>query len=336
MFAYTNRAWEARSLVVYRNRWAEGRVTIPGVADGLDVPDDGDAWLILKDQRTGMEYLRNAHDLAVKGLELDLSAYRCHVFLDPELVRDTPSRDWARLAWRIGLGGVPSLRDALQEQLLAPLREAAGQLFKAELLRMVAGSALARTDESATALLAVAVDGARAALTHTAEALAGTIGDAGAAAAAATAAETLEARVRVLVSSVRGARAGGGDADHVALATHLGVERRTWGPVIGWIAADALGMLGVPGTDGIRTDALAAFDGWQAGGALTAALRDTGLDEPTAWRIVELVRASLATPVGALADAADAIGPAGSTPRSWPTRPSAPRPVGAPGRARTT
>lgn len=313
VFAYTNRAWESRSLVVYRNKWAEGRVTIPGVADGLGVPDDANAWLILRDHRTGLEFLRNAHDLATKGLELDLHAYGCHVFLDPELVWDGPTRDWARLAWRIGLAGVPSVRGALDDQLLEPLRQAAGRLFTADLLRMVAGSALARTDDSATTLLAVAVEGARSALEDTAAVLAGsTGGDAGA--MADRSAAVVEAGVRALVSSVRGARAGGGDPDHAALAKHLGVERRTWSPVIGAIAAEALGSLGAigeSGTDAPATDPLGAFDGWHAGAALAEAVRATGLDEAVAWRIVAVVRAMLATPVGALADAADAIGPDG-------------------------
>jgi hypothetical protein len=81
--------------------------------------------------------------------------------------------------------------------------------------------------------------------------------------------------------------------------------------VIGAIAAEALGSLGEPGTDGIATDPLGAFDGWHAGGALARALRETGLEESVAWRVVAVVRAMLATPVGALADAADAIGPDG-------------------------
>lgn len=68
--------------------------------------------------------------------------------------------------------GVSDARAALQDQLLEPLRAAAAQLFQPDLLRMVAGSALARTDESATALMAVAVEQARSALGGTAETLA--------------------------------------------------------------------------------------------------------------------------------------------------------------------
>jgi len=304
VFAYTNRAWEARSLIVYRNRWADGRVTIPGVADGLGVPDDASGWLILRDRRTGLEHLRNARDLIVRGLEVDLRPYQCHVFLDPELVHDGPSRDWARLAWRIGLGGVPDVHAALKDQLLEPLRHAAASLFRAELLRMVAGSALARTDDAATALLASGVVQAQAALGETAGAL-------GAGADAGPAAEQLEARVRLLVSSARGGRLTGGDADHVALASWLGTDRKAWAALIGWIGADALGLVGAPAQDGITTDPLGAFDGWQADQALGGALRETGLDEATAWRAVDLVRALLVVPVGALADVADAMTPAG-------------------------
>ena len=304
VFAYTNRAWESRSLVVYRNTWAEGRVTIPGVADGLGVPDDADAWLILRDHRTGLEHLRNGRDIVAHGLELDLAAYQCHVFLDPEVVHDGPSRDWARLAWRIGLGGVPSARGALEDQLLEPLRAAAGRLVRADLLRTGAGSALARTDESATALLAVAVEQSHAALARTAEALAG-------GADATVAGAQLEARVRMLVSSVRGGRVASGEVDHGALAGWLSTDRTAWGSIIGWIAAEALGLVAAPAGDGVTADPLGTFDGWQAGQALGGALRETGLDGSQSGRVVELVRALLVVPVGALADAADAMTPDG-------------------------
>jgi hypothetical protein len=128
VFAYTNDVRGARSLVVYRNRFTEGKIRLAGAGPALDIPDDGSAWLVLRDVTTGLEHLRNCRDIHAQGLELDLRAYQSHVFLEPEVVWDDPAGDWGRLAWRIGLSGVPDARAALQDQLLEPLPEAGSYL----------------------------------------------------------------------------------------------------------------------------------------------------------------------------------------------------------------
>jgi hypothetical protein len=104
---------------------------------------------LLRDARSGLEYLRNAHGLHESGIELELRAYQALVFLDPEEVVDGPARDWSRLAWRIGLSGVPDLRRALDEQLLEPVRTAVSRLVSSALLRKVAGAGLAATGRGA-------------------------------------------------------------------------------------------------------------------------------------------------------------------------------------------
>ena len=100
---------DTRSLVVYHNRYGDTRGFVSGVGERLGVADDGNRWVILRDHRSGLEFLRNAHDLHGRGLELSLDAYQAHVFLAFEEVVDTPEREWSRLAWRIGLEGVSDL-----------------------------------------------------------------------------------------------------------------------------------------------------------------------------------------------------------------------------------
>jgi hypothetical protein len=318
VFAYTNQAWHARSLIVYRNRFADGRVTIPGVADGLAIADEIDRWVLLRDARTGLTYLRSAHDLHAKGLELDLPAYACHVFLDPDEVVDGPDRAWAGLAWRVGLAGIADVGAALEDHRLEPIRAAASELLSAGLLREAAGAAFARTEGGAERLLHPSVGRAREALRGIAQAA-----RADRAEAADGAGSRLEARLRELVAVVRRGRRGGAEATpgERGLARWLGTDRARWGTLLGLLAAESLAAVARATAD--EPDAVASttpFDAWGGAFALAEATRGVGLDDESAWRVVALVRAQLALPAGALAADAEAD-PRQGAPAAWFERP---------------
>jgi glycosidase len=131
VYAYSNRHEGERSLVVYNNRFAEARgwlrTSVGGarrsLADGLGVVDDAGRYLLMRDQRTGREYVRSQHELAEQGLYLELDAYRCHVFLELRDVHDADGR-YGRLAAQLAGQGVPSLDDALRDMELSPLHAA--------------------------------------------------------------------------------------------------------------------------------------------------------------------------------------------------------------------
>ena len=138
VFAYSNladggrdSAGERRSLVVYLNRYDRARVRIEGVSDalGFGSGDEAGAWLLLRDHRSGLDYLRQATDTATHGLELELDGYRCHVFLDFEQLVETDETAWARLAMRIGLSGITDAHEAMRRLQQEPMREAVGALF---------------------------------------------------------------------------------------------------------------------------------------------------------------------------------------------------------------
>jgi len=150
VFAYSNGSGDTRSLVVYHNRYGDTRGFVAGVGERLGVADDGNHWVILRDHRSGLEFLRNAHDLHARGVELSLGAYQAHVFLAFEEVVDTEQHEWSRLAWRIGLAGVRDVRAELSDQRLAPLVDAAARYVDSDAIRRLAGSALTR-DTSRTA-----------------------------------------------------------------------------------------------------------------------------------------------------------------------------------------
>jgi hypothetical protein len=270
------------------------------VSEALGLPDDASGWVVLRDARSGLEYLRGCRDIARHGLELDLHAYQCHVFLDPSIVHDDPAGDWARLAWRIGLGGVPDVREALQDQLLEPTRIAVGELFTARTVRDLAGAALAASDRAAEVLVTQALEGIREPLAAVGKAIGATSGR-GATLAAVR--EGAEIRIRGIVETVRaGRRAGAVGSGPAAVASWLGSDRSRWALLTSWAAGACLGDL-VRASSPVA--ATGVFDAWAAGSAVARSAAELEIEEPTVERVVRITRALLAVPVGATSRLAD-------------------------------
>ncbi len=153
VFAYSNRRHGERTLVVFHNRFGDTRgwirsaaVTGQSLADGLGLSAGAEDYLILRDERAGLEYLRSQRELFEHGLEMDLHAYECRLFLDLRDVRDTDGR-FGRLAAWLGGRGVPSLEDALRELDMAPFHDA--------LRAALAGGALDEALRQAATLMGV-------------------------------------------------------------------------------------------------------------------------------------------------------------------------------------
>jgi glycosidase len=144
VFAFSNGLGQTRSLVVYNNRFGETSGWIRDsaafavkdgdgskslvrrtLAEGLGISEglSGDRWLAVREQRTGLEYLRSVAELRERGLHVALRAYETRVFWQMRELHDT-SGVWRRLAERLGGRGVASLEDALRELQLAPVHDA--------------------------------------------------------------------------------------------------------------------------------------------------------------------------------------------------------------------
>jgi hypothetical protein len=147
VFAYSNRRDGERSLVVYNNRYAEARgwirvaaVTGRTLASGLGLANDERRFLVMRDMRSGLQYLHNSRRLHDEGLYLALGAYGCNVFLDLHEVDDADGR-YARLAAHLAGGGVPDIEIALLELELAPLhaalRDERAEEALAEVVRLI-------------------------------------------------------------------------------------------------------------------------------------------------------------------------------------------------------
>ena len=147
VFAYSNAVGHDRSLVVYHNKYADTRGWIRTSAafavktgfgdektlvqkelrDGLRLRDEPNTWIIFKDMLSGLEYVRNSRELYEHGLHIELSAYKCHVFVDFREVVDDEMQRYAKLAEYLKGGGVPSIdeaaRDVFSRPVQVPMRE---------------------------------------------------------------------------------------------------------------------------------------------------------------------------------------------------------------------
>ncbi|HEY5629449.1 MAG TPA: hypothetical protein VIR16_08070, partial [Candidatus Limnocylindrales bacterium] len=144
VFAFSNGTGASRSLVVYHNRFgdtagwirqstpyavkdADGtkRLAQRTLAEGLGLAE-GDAngrWLAIREQRSGLEYLRSLEEIRDRGLHVELRAYETRVFWQMRVLHDT-SGVWRRLADRLEGRGVASLDTALRDLQLAPVHDA--------------------------------------------------------------------------------------------------------------------------------------------------------------------------------------------------------------------
>lgn len=143
VFAYSNMHGDERTLVIYNNRYADAFGTIrrsvgmntetsgrrhivhKSLAEGLRLRNEPDLYYVLRDEKTGLEYLRNSRRLWDEGFQISLGAYKCHMFSSFMEIRDFDG-NCRRLDQRLNGRGVPDLMYLLQEmhfeKVLSPFK----------------------------------------------------------------------------------------------------------------------------------------------------------------------------------------------------------------------
>lgn len=154
VLAYSNRRGEERSLVFYHNKYADTRgwirlsaayidKEVPGeskplvqksLAQGLDIPDDPNSYVIFREVSSRLEYIRNCRQLHEEGLYVQLGPYQKLVFLDFRIVHDDESRLYQRLTAQLQGNGTPDIDKALKRLYLQPLHQAFRAVINANTL----------------------------------------------------------------------------------------------------------------------------------------------------------------------------------------------------------
>ncbi len=162
VFAYSNRAGDERALVIYHNRYTDARGWIresaaysvkmdsgdernlvrKSLGDGLSLHNDDNYFVIFRDHVSGLEYIRNSHEIHQRGLYIELGAYKYHVFLDFREVKENEWRQYSQLAAYLSGRGVPSVDEAIKEIFLQPIHYPFRELVNADLFQQLDESRL--------------------------------------------------------------------------------------------------------------------------------------------------------------------------------------------------
>ena len=151
VYAYTNRANEERALMVYNNAYQTSRgvlhtstaINVGGAEDqllqrrtlveALALNTDPRYYTILRDIRTGLEYLRHTATIAEAGLHFELHAYEYKAFASIREVCDH-DRSWGRLHALLGDKGVPDMQEAYIEMYLSEVLNPFRALMTSEMV----------------------------------------------------------------------------------------------------------------------------------------------------------------------------------------------------------
>ncbi len=319
VFAYSNRAGDERSLVIYHNKFASARGWIrlssaflvktgngdekilmqKTLGEGLGLHNDPDYFVIFRDHISGLEYIRNSQELHEKGLYVELQAYKYHVFLDFREVKDNEWRQYAHLMNYLNGGGVPSIDEALKEVFLQSIHIPFRELVNAGQLRWLIDHRAISPGQSDQELQAALdeVEGKACRLLSEIKNFTNGSGEVERVAPqirAETAAllNLPQIAVRYPLPASRkyqtalkflAAGMTGGNANPL-----VDGDVSLWGTLLGWVFVHRLGEMfdGQSGQDYSR----AWVDEWLLGKLLAQAMQDLGMNEANAWRAVATIK----------------------------------------------
>jgi hypothetical protein len=152
VFAYSNRSGDERALVFYNNVYAgasgwinRGSVAIPqkdgsfrqdSLCQSLGLHGEERFFVLLREYRSGLWFIRSSKEIAERGLFLSLNGYEAQVFLDIHEVEDIKdaaggcwATRWARLNHDLNGRGVWDLDAAILDIFLGELYAPFGEIL---------------------------------------------------------------------------------------------------------------------------------------------------------------------------------------------------------------
>jgi glycosidase len=148
VFAYSHRVGNERAIFFYHNKYEETRgwvkrtvnkvvsgggdnqkqLSSKELSEALGLRTEDNVYYIFRDHASGLEYLRSGKSLHSQGLYVELKAYQYHLFCDFREVYDTAG-EYQQLSDTLHGKGVPSIQEALQDVMYAPIHESVQHLL---------------------------------------------------------------------------------------------------------------------------------------------------------------------------------------------------------------
>jgi len=308
VYTYSNRRGDERTIVAYNNRYhstagwirnsvafsikidgtEERALTRRTLGDGMAIAPEPDLFVTFRDIRSGLEYIRNVQELVDRGLYVELGGYQYVLFLDFKVVRDTAGY-YRRLAESLGGRGTQNLNDALQEMIMEPVLTPFRALMNGETINQLIAF---RTEPDAELL-----DQVQEKITAVIDAVASYTGTAGEPDTESTESETGDTEpkttpptpaeiVREKLQKVLMLPLQETPAIPSALFADSDEDKALQSQLIVWA------LLCTFGDDPAQTRAW--IDEWLLGKIVVAALRETGMDDYGAGRILTTVKLAVA------------------------------------------
>jgi glycosidase len=157
VFAYSNSSGGERALVLFNNSYSTARGTIHrsapslrksegegkdirenSLAEGLALQDSEDRFLIFREQRSGLQYIRESSTIRMEGLRVSLRGYESQVYLDLYEVHDEGGL-YRRLHDHLAGGGSYDIERTKKELYLRPAHAAFDLLLQEEHSAVLSG-----------------------------------------------------------------------------------------------------------------------------------------------------------------------------------------------------
>ncbi|MCQ2611188.1 MAG: alpha-amylase family glycosyl hydrolase [Treponema sp.] len=147
VFAYSNRAGNERAVVFYNNKYEQASGWIKqsceyavkngddlvmksrSISEGLGINDDPDNYLIFREHRTDLWYVRSCRDICQNGLFIALDGFEYQVMMDIQMVADTEDKKWSTLYSLLNGRGCYDLEVEWQEVCYRDLYKALGEFI---------------------------------------------------------------------------------------------------------------------------------------------------------------------------------------------------------------
>lgn len=312
VFAYSNRSGNERALIIYNNKyetvrgWVRMSTAIavegerPGekkhvqktLADGLAINTEGSCFCVFRDQKSGLEYIRQGRKFADHGLYVELGAYQYHVFLHFREIQDNREGHYARLESFLNGKGVPNMEEALEAMLLAPIhnpfREIMNPLVLQRLVNTRRDGLHAPQSEETIHLLRESMEK----FLYQVKRGTGGAGD------PSEIANELVLRLKAVVRLSRLDRSpelNGFQRARVAVSdlrdgmlTDKGLKSSFWRVSLAWLVLCDLGRIMSDRTYEQQSEAW--MDEWLLGKIIAQTFQSLGCDEATAWQETDLVK----------------------------------------------
>ena len=308
VFAYSNRAGDERSLVIYHNKYESARGWVRSsvaysvktgegdertliqkdLGEGLGLHADPAYFAIFRDNATGLEYIRNSKELCGKGLYVELGAYKYHVFIDFREIRDNEWHHYARIAGDLDGRSVPSIEVALKEMLFQPLQHSFRELVSVDTFQRLLQARVAQPQTQLDQILMEEIEKKIINLLEEAKRVSG--GREDEITIAREMRRKLEAILYLPILTSRYPRLQPRGVKAAAEYLHNSLDDSTclWGTLFGWLFVHSLGKVVNPNDFEERSRTW--IDEWDLGKSILAVLEGLGLEEASAGNSLIVIK----------------------------------------------